>query len=126
MLLVRFLQIENDPKVVPVTEAKEPTILEEEPPEKPKGHYLQRVRRLAVPVHAVEPNFKVLIYPHRQGDPLPTTAWQGTNAVTISWPGQKDTVSFARQSGGKTDIMIIRDGTNLISVDKPVAILEEK
>jgi hypothetical protein len=125
MLLIRFLQIENDPKVVPATEAKEPTILEDEPPAKPKGHYLQRVRRLAVPAHAVEPNFKVLIYPHRQGDPLPTTSWQGTNAVTISWPGQKDTVSFAKQAGGKTDIKLTREGNALISVTNPVTPLKD-
>ena len=125
MLLIRFLQIENDPKVVPATEAKEPTILEDEPPAKPKGHYLQRVRRLAVPAHAVEPNFKVLIYPHRQGDPLPTTSWQGTNAVTVFWPGQKDTVTFNKQSGGKSDIKVSRDGTNLISVTNAVSALND-
>ena len=125
MLLVRFLQIENDPKVVSATQAKEPTILEDEPPAKPNGHYLQRVRRLAVPVHAVEPNFKVLLYPHRQGDSLPVATWNGTNAVTVSWPEQKDTITFERQSGGKTDIKLTRDGTNLISVTNPVVPLND-
>jgi len=125
MLLIRFLQIENDPKVVPSTEAKEPTILEDEPPAKPKGHYLQRVRRLAVPAHAVEPNFKVLIYPHRQGDPLPKTTWDGTNAVTVSWPGQKDSLGFSRQSSGKTDLTISRDGKSVISVTNSVTTMKD-
>ena len=125
MLLVRFLENRNDPKTVPATEAKEPTILEDAPTLKPNGHYLQRVRRLAVPAHAVEPNFKVLLYPHRQGDPLPVTSWSGTNAVTVSWPGQKDTVTFARQSGGKTDVMVSRDGGTLISVSNPVVPLKD-
>jgi hypothetical protein len=125
MLLVRFLEVQNDPKVVPATEAKEPTILEDEPPAKPNGHYLQRVRRLAVPVHAVEPNFKVLIYPHRQGDPLPETMWDGTNSVTVSWPGQKDTITFSRQTSGKTDLTITRDGKPLITVTNPVVSLKD-
>ena len=124
MLLVRFLQLENDPKVVPATEAKEPTILEDDPPAKPNGHYLQRVRRLAVPVHAVEPNFKVLIYPHRQGDPLPETVWDGTNSVTVSWPEQKDRVEFAKSSSGKTNLKVSRGGETLISVDKQVKPIE--
>ena len=123
MLLVRFLEIQNDPKAVPATEAKEPTILEDEPPAKPKGHYLQRVRRLAVPVHAVTPDFKVLIYPHRQGDPLPETVWDGTNAVIVSLTGQKDTVAFSRQPSGKTDLTITRDGKSVISVTNAVSAL---
>ena len=125
MLLVRFLQMKNDPKVMPGTEAKEPTILEDEPPSQPKGHYLQCVRRLAVPVHVVEPNFKVLLYPHRQGDPLPVTSWDGTNAITVSWPAQKDTLHFSRQSSGKTDLAITRDGKPVISVTNSVNPLKD-
>ncbi len=124
MLLVRFLQIENDPKVVPATEAKEPTILEDEPPAKPKGHYLQRVRRLAIPAHSVEPSFKVLLYPYRQGDPLPVTAWDGTNAVTVLWPEQKDRLEFTKSTTGKTDLKVSRGNDHLISVDKPVKPIE--
>lgn len=125
MLLVRFLEMKNDPKVVPSTKAKEPTILEDEPPAKPIGHYLQRVRRLAVPAHTVKPNFKVLIYPHRQGDPLPVTSWDGTNAVSVSWPDQKDTLAFSRQTSGKTDLKISRDGNPVISVTNPVTPLKD-
>jgi hypothetical protein len=73
----------------------------------------------------VEPNFKVLIYPHRQGDPLPETMWDGTNSVTVSWPGQKDTITFSRQTSGKTDLTITRDGKPLISVTNPVVSLKD-
>lgn len=125
MLLVRFLEIQNDLKVVPATQAKEPMILEDEPPAKPNGHYLQRVRRLAVPAHAVEPGFKVLLYPHRQGDPLPTTTWEGTNAIKVSWPDQKDTISFSKQAEGKTDIKVNRGNQNLFSVTNPLTSLKD-
>jgi hypothetical protein len=124
MLLVRFLEIKNDAKVLPATEAKEPTILEDEPPASPKGHYLQRVRRLAIPAHSVEPSFKVLLYPYRQGDPLPSTAWNGTNAVTVSWPEQKDRLEFTKSTTGKTDLKVSRGNDPLISVDKPVKPIE--
>lgn len=125
MLLVRFLQIEKDPKVESTTEAGQLAILEVDPPPKPTDHYLQRIRRLAVPSHAVEPNFKVLLYPYRQGDSLPATKWDGTNVVTVSWPDQKDSVNFSRQPSGKTDLKITRGKDVLASVDKPVTPLPE-
>jgi hypothetical protein len=124
MLLVRFLHFNNtDPDHIQ-TEAKTPTILEDPPPPNPKSHYLQRVRRLAVPVRAVSPDFKVLLYAYRQGDPLPVTTWTGPASVTVAWPDQKDQVDFTAAPSGKTDVTITRGPAVLITMNKPVPPLD--
>jgi hypothetical protein len=120
MLLVRFLNYNNTDSTKIATEAKEPTILEDTPPPDPKGHYLQRVRRLAVPVHAVSPDFKVLLYAYDQGNPLPTTAWSGNKAVTVSWPDQQDQVTFSMADSGKTNVTITRGNKSLVEIHNPV------
>lgn len=125
MLLVRFLNIDIDPKSVPATEAREVTILEDAPDARYKGHMLQRIRRLAVPVHTVEPGFKTLLYPYRQGQPLPTTEWIGKNAVSVAWDGQKDKLEFSPTPAGKTNLKITRGSETLATVDKPVPPLAE-
>ena len=120
MLLVRFLYLNNDLKAKLSTEAKEPIILEDAPPVDPSGRYHQRVRRLAVPVHAVNPQFKVLIYPYRQGDPLPETKWMDTHSVTVAWDDQKDQIEFSDSITGKTNLKITRGADALVSVNKAI------
>jgi hypothetical protein len=66
-----------------------------------------------------------LLFAYRQGDPLPTTQWNGAHtAVTIALPGYKDTVSFAAAASGKTDVKIVRSEggkqTVLVDVNAPV------
>ncbi len=124
MLLVRFLNYNNTDPTKIATEAKEPTIMEDTPPPDPKGHYLQRVRRLAVPVHALSPDFKVLLYAYHQGDPLPTTAWSGNKTVTVSWPDQQDQIMFSMADSGKTNLTVTRGSSTLITMANPIAKLE--
>ncbi len=121
MLLVRFLNYRNTEPEKIATEAKEPTILEDAPPASPKGHYLQRVRRLAVPVRAVSPEFKVLLYAYHQGDGIPATSWAGANQVKVSWPDQTDQITFSTGSSGKTNVTVTRGAEVLARVDKAVS-----
>ena len=120
MLLIRFLNYNNTEPEEIKTEARTPTILEDAPPPDIKGHYLQRVRRLAVPAHAISPGFKVLIYPFHQGDVLPTTTWNGGNSVSVSLPGQADQVQFSPGDSGKTGVTVVRGNTVLARMDQPV------
>lgn len=40
---------------------------------------------------AVEPKFVVLLYPHVQGDELPTTTWnEDKTRLTVAWKDQVD------------------------------------
>lgn len=71
-------------------------------------------KRLVVPSRAVEPNFKVLLYPHRQGGKLPEVTWnEGRTAVTVGFPDQVDVVTFAVGDDGRTRVKVERGGTVL-------------
>ncbi len=82
---------------------------------------------LDIPADAVSPDFKVLLYPFRQGDPLPVTAWNANRtAVTVTLGGVKDTVAFSAQPSSKTDVKVTRAGTVLADMSRPVPALAEK
>ncbi len=125
MLLVRFLNLNNTEPDKIATEAKTPTILEDAVPPNSSGHAANRVRRLAVPVRAVSPDFKVLLFPYHQGDVLPITTSSGTNAVNVAWPDQVDQIGFSPSTTGKTDVSVTRGGEKLVTLNKPIAPLKE-
>ena len=51
---------------------------------------------------SVEPRFAMLLYPHRQGEPLPTTAWNHEKTqLTVTWPDQQDAYSVDTASDGR-------------------------
>ena len=84
------------------------------------------VRRLVVPAEAVAPDFKVLLYPHRPGDPLPETTWNSDHSVVkVAWSDQTDHIRFTAGSLGKTDVVIVRETAAgrepIVSVANPIA-----
>jgi hypothetical protein len=69
------------------------------------------VRRLVIPAVSIAPSYKILLYPHKYGDPLPTTAWDRSRSqLRIGWPDQLDTVIFNPGSKGLTHLAIDRAG----------------
>lgn len=80
------------------------------------------VRRLVIPTRAVEPNFKVLLFPHRHGEPLPVSAWDaGRSALRVGWAPtpSPDRIAFARHPSGLTHLRITRADTELLRLDAP-------
>ena len=74
-------------------------------------------RRLVIPSRSVAPNFKILLFPYRQGDPLPTTTWNADKTkLTIQVKGQTDECAFAPQSDGRTRLTLRREGKDLAEV----------
>ncbi|VGO16218.1 hypothetical protein PDESU_04809 [Pontiella desulfatans] len=60
---------------------------------------------------AVAPAFKVLLYPHREGDRLPETRWnEAHDTVSIQFPEQLDVVSFKPDETGRTTVSVFRNG----------------
>jgi hypothetical protein len=64
-------------------------------------------QRVVLPMNAVEGRYKVLLYPHRQGDPLPETTLRA-GELSIAVAGQKDVVSFAPGEDGRTRVRVKR------------------
>jgi hypothetical protein len=117
MLLVRVLNRTLDSAIADATPK-----IEEQPA---AGAKYQPVRVLKIPADAVSPDFKVLIYPYRQGAPLPSTSWDtARTAVRVNFGSTRDVVKFTPGSLGKTNVAITRDGSPLIGVDREVKPLE--
>lgn len=102
MLLVRVLQAEGlgEPRV-------------ETNPNQSNSKNYGAVRRLVLPSDSVAPRFKVLLYPHRKGDPLPETAWNDNHQeISITWPDQHDMATFSIGVSGKTHLTLNRKGNS--------------
>jgi hypothetical protein len=75
-------------------------------PERPFNRFTQ----LVVPALTKSPEFRILFYPHRSGDPLPVTAWNADRtALTVTIDKQRDLYRFARTDGGRTVFDFTRD-----------------
>jgi hypothetical protein len=58
----------------------------------------------------IEPKFKILLLPFRQGEALPTTTWNTDHsAVTLRWAdGQTDQLDYSPDSTGRTQMEVRR------------------
>jgi len=75
------------------------------------------VNKLHIISQSVSPDFKMLLFPYKSGESLPTTTWNADRAaVTIAWPDQTDVVTFANGEDGRTHLKIERDGKELVDV----------
>jgi hypothetical protein len=114
-LLVRVLQ--NSPSQTPHVALTLPGFIEIYQKDI-RGHRALGIgRRLVIPSRSVAPDFKVLLYPHRQGEPLPTTTWnKDKTRLTIDWPDQEDGFVFRKGGDGRTRFVIDRKGRNLAEI----------
>lgn len=68
--------------------------------------------------HSITPNYKILLYPHRRGQPMPVTVWnQNWTQVTITIGDQKDVVTFVTTEAGRTKVRITRNGEDIARMD---------
>lgn len=93
-------------------------------PEQP----FKRFSQLVIPAITNSPEFRILFYPHRSGDPLPVTAWNADRtALSVTIEGLHDFYQFARTDGGRTVFDFTRDGApalpNIAAPARPVLIV---
>jgi len=70
-----------------------------------------KCNRVKVPAYAVEPEYRILLYPHRFGDPLPLTKWSDDRRIlTVAFDGQVDTYAFDETDRGRTVFAMERGG----------------
>jgi hypothetical protein len=75
-------------------------------------------KRLVIPSRSIAPNYKILLYPHRKGQPMPVTVWNPDRTqVTIAIGDQKDVVDFAVTESGRTEVRISRNGEDIVRMD---------
>ncbi len=70
-----------------------------------EGRSMGMGKRLVIPSRSVEPSYKILLYPHRQGDPLPETKLsEDHQELIVEFPDQKDVYSLKQNQAGRTVI----------------------
>ncbi len=76
----------------------------------------ETLERLVIPSYSVSPHYKVLIYPFRKGQTLPTAAWkQGHSHLVIQLPGEHDTWTFKPLASGRCHLTFSRNGKVIFS-----------
>jgi hypothetical protein len=79
-------------------------------------------KRLVIPARSSEPRFKILLYPHIEGDALPDARWNEDRSVCdLVFPDQTDRLEFAPAADGRTAVAISRDGKTLAALSVPPA-----
>ena len=74
-------------------------------------------RRLVIGSRSVAPQFKILLWPLREGDPLPDTQWSdGPTKVTVTAAGQTNCIDLHITSSGRTQITVESPGQNPVTV----------
>ena len=93
MLLVKVLNINN-------TVADNTVNIEEWRSKTPKS-LESNIRKLVIPADGVSPDYKVLLYPYRNGDELPKTSWNGSHTkLSVKWSnGEKQEITFTTTDG---------------------------
>ena len=115
MLLIRVLNVSS-------TQPVEPKIVELPNLENPKKY--SPIRRLLIPAESVAPNYKVLLYPFKNGQALPETRWNSDrSAVTVRFGGQTDQIEFDAVPSGKTGMTVMRGNKILAQLNRKTAAL---
>ena len=75
-------------------------------------------KRLVIASRSVAPDFKILLYPMREGDPLPGTSWNDKgDAVTLQAGKVRDTITFNPMDSGRTAVTLSREGGESLSLN---------
>jgi hypothetical protein len=118
-LLVRILDLSDPAK--PQDFTTKPSIRLESFERKdtfaPDGRTFGLDRRLVIPSRSVAPNYKILLFPIRAGEPLPVTTWNADKTqLSLVWQKQKDTFFFAKGEDGRTRVTLSREGEQSVSL----------
>lgn len=70
---------------------------------------------VTIPAITDSPEFRVLLYPHRQGDPLPVTQWnEDRTELTVRIGEDTDHYRFGVTDGGRTVFSVERNGALVV------------
>ena len=67
---------------------------------------------ISIKAKSVAPEYRTLLFPHIQGDELPTTTWNADKTLlTVEWKDQKDEFDLKLAPDGRTLVTLRRGGT---------------
>ena len=105
-LLVKLVDVDQDPQAVAMGIRLDSYQAANGPYEK-----ANLSKRLVISARAVEPRFKVLLYPFLEGNAIPDVIWnEDKSECRLEWPDQCDRYEFAKADSGRTVFQCRRDG----------------
>lgn len=82
----------------------------------PRFERYQGYNQVVVPAISESPEFKILVYPYRHGDPLPVTSWNnGRTELTIKIGKVTDVYELAQTDGERTVFAMKRNGKQVLT-----------
>ena len=74
-------------------------------------------KRLVIASRSVAPNFKILLWPLREGEPLPETKWNSAQTeITVKGERATDTIRLQPLNSGRTQVLLERSGMAPVAV----------
>lgn len=84
----------------------------------PCFEYSKTWPRIVVPANTVAPDYRVLIYPFKQGEKLPVTTWsEDRSRLTLQIGEQTDQFDFQKADGGRSVFTLTRNGKTVQKLD---------
>jgi hypothetical protein len=84
----------------------------------PRFERYQGYNQVVVPAQTVSPEFRILVYPYKHGDPLPVTTWNAERTeLQVLIVGQKDVYQFGKTDGGRIVLSMERNGVATLKSD---------
>ncbi len=84
----------------------------------PRFERYQGYNQVVVPAKAVSPEFRVLIYPYKFGEPIPKTSWNANRTeLTVQINNKTDVYQFGQTDGGRTVLSMKRGGKPVLTSD---------
>ncbi len=85
---------------------------------KPAFEYSATWPRIVIPARTKSPDYRVLIYPFREGDPQPVTTWsEDKSRLTVRIGEQEDQFDFQKADGGRSIFTLARNGKLVQKID---------
>ncbi|MEM6886284.1 MAG: hypothetical protein AAF571_14770, partial [Verrucomicrobiota bacterium] len=111
MLLVRVLQV-NQPDIPAYQDnltVETLNLVKHDDTFQYTGRKMGMGKRLVIPSRSVEPEYKILLFPHRYGETLPVTEFsEDRKTLVIRWDDQEDVYLLETDSAGRTHLHLER------------------
>jgi len=84
----------------------------------PRFERYQGYNQVVVPAKSVSPEFRILVYPYKFGEPIPVTTWNSDRTeLIVKTKDKTDVYQFGKTDGGRTVLAMNRADKNVLTSD---------
>ena len=82
----------------------------------PRFERYQAYNQVVVPAQSISPEFRVMVYPYKFGEPIPVTKWNDDRTeLTVKIKDKTDVYHFGKTDGGRTVLTFERDAKKVLA-----------